>query len=1751
MPVQPEEKVNMNRKTTGILFGALLAASICLPIAASANPNPLIAPSSQSTALNRGDTNENLFFIENRGQVSSSEVLYYARGKGATFFLRKTGFSIVFESMREIGTSEGRNTPRIRSFERRAYRTDFEFNNANPEPNVSAIDALDKTLNFYTHETHGGVFGLGTYAEVLYEGIYDGIDIRFYIGEQGIKYDLIVQPGANPEDYSCIVEGASNRAILPGGSAAFETPMGVISDAAPVAFQQLQLSEGQSDVPAAYRLSGSEIGFTVGEYDRTKPLIIDPCLMWASYYGGGTSDIACDVNVDPQGRIYVSGFTSSVDFPTSAGAIQSKFAGNIDAFVTRFDSLGNQEWSTYFGGSGSEDWARIATDARGGVYVAGYTSSGDLPTSRPYQDVNGGKIDIFILKLNADGRRQWATYYGGSFADECADIAASPDGDLYLTGATFSTNFPVTSTAYQTSNNGDYEGFILSFDQDGNRRWATYLGGWSLDYATGIALDRRNMLAVAGYTESSNFPIAGNAYQTANAEGRYDGFVSMLTTDGSMLWSTYVGGSLEDRASNLDFGPGGDLYIAGFTKSTDLQVRRAGQKEAGGDFDCFIGRFSAQGACEWLSYFGGAAAEQCWDVKVNRSNEVFIAGQKLGIGLPGAAEGYPYDSENTMDAFLARFRSNGERSWTTAYGGELGDIAYGLALDPLGNIIMVGETGSRSFPTAPKGNASEFSGYEDGFMVKFLFYEPLVDAGGSLASCAEEGVVLQASVTQGVPPYEYRWSPEEGLDDPTKLRPAALPKGTTQYTLSVTDSYGCIGSDTVTVYVNDRPTVELGPDIDLCPGTSTKLQPKVSGGAKPYTRTWRPTLGMSDPESLNPVVSPSVTSTYVLLVQDANGCAHRDSVTVTVLDPPIVDAGGDAVVCRGSATPIGGEATGGTPPYSYSWQPARGLTAADIAQPEASPDKDTRYIVTVTDSKGCSVSDTVSMKVLPPLIVNAGENSVLCYGESLDLDGSVKGGKAPYQYMWSPAEIISDPVSSKTTASPTETSVIELTVTDASGCVARDTIVVTVRDRLVAEGGEAKTICAGTSIQIGKAATGGTPPYSYSWKPAKAVSDAKAASPEIAPTKTTTFVIEVTDANGCTAADSVTIDVLEAPQPTLMKDAKICAGEGITIEASVKGGAAPYNYQWSPASGLSNPAALQPNATPGQTTTYVLQVTDGNGCVGRDTVEITVHPALSVATQNTVTICAGETVELECTPQGGTEPYTFNWTPDKDISSNTAKSPNVRPSSTTTYTVTVTDENGCSAQASINVVVQECPSGDAGLDTTLCIGENTQLGGETSQGTPPYSYAWQPASGLNDPAADRPFASPRQTTDYQMIITDANGCKFRDSVTVRIRDFPTIDAGKDRQICYGDEITLKANVKGGQKPYVFFWTPADQLEKNDAESFTVSPKQSTDFVVTVSDANGCSSSDTVRVEVPSQLFAEVDEEVLVCSGESVELSASARGGSGEYEFLWSPKTGLSTTKSNTTSASPKQTTVYTVSVKDAQGCESSDSVVVRVSKPVKPVIAPAGPLALCEGATYTLQAKGEGESFRWSNGEEGRNIVVDAPGEFSVTATNADGCQSTSDAVRVEASPIAKPSLSVKGEIRFCEGGKATLSAPRNYASYAWSNGEVGRRLTATTAGEYYVQVTNKDGCEAISDTISIQVDPLPTAAIEVRGDTLIASEGAAWQWQRSKRNLKGETARTLIATRSGSYRVQIENGSGCKAYSEPVSIPKSAIRKK
>jgi sugar lactone lactonase YvrE len=768
------------------------------------------APHASALAKNFGKLP--LSFEANQGQVNS-KVRFLSRGEGYSLFL--TDREAVL-ALRKAGNGEraskGHSMLGTRaSVNSESIKTDvvrMQLAGASADLRVTGNEQLPGWANYFIGndpaQWHSDV---PTFSKVEYTGVYPGVNLVYYGNQQQLEYDFVVAPQADNGQIRLRFEGAKKLALDPNGNLEIVAKNGQIAFHKPVAYQE----KNGTRLPVNVRftlLTGDSVGFAVSEYDRSMPLVIDPTLSYSTYLGGSNgASYGTAIAVDSSGDAYVTGVVYATDFPATSGAYQTSnhsSANTFDAFVAKLNPTGTAlVYATYLGGSGNTSVAGtlnhgdyptgISVDNSGEAYISGIAYSVDFPvTSGAFQATNQGGANgvssCFVTKINGTGSGLvYSSYLGGSGlsgyagkaslgdtgGDGCASIAIDASGDAYLTGTAYSTNFPVTGGAYQTTNKSASAGrpnaFVAKLNPQGTALdYATYVGGSNGDGGSGIVVDSDGNAYIDGATYSTDFPVTGSALQSTNnatAAVGSNGFVAKLNSTGSSLvYSTYLGGSGNsngpsgnnngDAALSIALDSADDAYVYGLTSSQDFpvtsdvlqSVNNAFASGTGPNF--FIAKLDPSGASlVYATYLGGSGADAnpgSSGLAVDPGGDVYVTGYAMGTDFPVSSNAYQalpacvlatFDSVSVyVSPVFSEINPNGTAMLYSTYFGGTGhviestsasstsicDEGYGLTLDSESNVYLTGSAASANFPVTPGAFQTSNPANDSAYVSKFL-----------------------------------------------------------------------------------------------------------------------------------------------------------------------------------------------------------------------------------------------------------------------------------------------------------------------------------------------------------------------------------------------------------------------------------------------------------------------------------------------------------------------------------------------------------------------------------------------------------------------------------------------------------------------------------------------------------------------------------------------------------------------------------------------------------------------------------------------------------------------------------------------------------------------------------------------------------------------------------------------------------------------------------------------------------------------
>ena len=963
------------------------------------------------------------------------------------------------------------------------------------------------------------------------------------------------------------------------------------------------------------------------------------------------------------------------------------------------------------------------------------------------------------------------------------------------------------------------------------------------------------------------------------------------------------------------------------------------------------------------------------------------------------------------------------------------------------------------------------------------------------------------TATGGTPGYTYSWSPSGG----TAATATGLAAGT--YTVTIEDANSCTVTQSVTITQPTLVVFAQGQTNILCNGSATgSATVGITVGTGPYTYSWSPSGGTAA------TASGLTAGTYTVTVNGAAGSTATQSFTITQPSALVATAGTTVdVSCNGGAN---GSATvavsGGTGAYTYSWSPSGGTNATATGLSAGS------YTVTVTDANACTTTQSFTITQPVPLVAGAGTiNNVSCNGGTNGSATVVASGGTPgYTYSWSPSG------GTNATATGLAAGTYTVTVTDAKGCTTTQSFTLTQPPVLVASQGTITNVSCngGTNGSAKVNVTGGTGAYTYSWSPTGGTGATATGL------SAGTYTVTVTDANGCSTTQSFTLTQPSALVATAGTTVNILCNGSATGAATVNvtGGTGAYSYSWSPSGGT---AATATGLTAG---TYTVTVTDANGCSTTQSFTLTQPSALAAT--------AGATVDVSCNGgangsatvavTGGTGAYTYSWSP----SGGTAATASGLAAGS--YTVTVTDANACTTTRTFTISQPAPLVASAGMVNNVSCngGTNGSAKVNVTGGTAGYTYSWSPSGGTNATATGLAAGT------YTVTVTDANGCTTTQGFTITQPPVLVATAGTVNNVSCngGTNGSAKVNVTGGTGAYTYSWAPTG------GTGATASGLTAGTYTVTVTDANGCSTTQSFTLTQPAALVATAGvQQNILCNGSATgSATVNVTGGTGTYTYSWSPSGGTAATASGLTAGT------YTVTVTDANSCTTTQS--FTITQPA-PLVATAGAKVdvSCNGgangsATVAVTGGTGAYTYSWSpSGGTAATASGLAAGSYTVTVTDANACTTTQSFTITQPAPlVASAGTTVNVSCFGGSNGSATVAVTGGTAAYTYSwspTGGTGATATGLSAGTYTVTVTDANGCTTAQGFTLTQPTAVTLAGAALSGGKVgvaysqtVAATGASGSYSYSSATLPAglslSTGGTLsgIPATAGSFNISI-----------------------
>ena len=1211
---------------------------------------------------------------------------------------------------------------------------------ASPRMRVEGRHAHRGTSNFFLGDRQA--MDVTSYQEVWYRDVYPGIDLRYYPAEDGsLEYDLLCNAGSDPNDIALAFDGIEGLRLNAEGELVLPTLLGEVSFPAPYVYQQVRGRE--VEVPSTYRIDEEgRLRFTLGDHDATIPLVIDPiALRWATWVNTastGDNHGHC-IWVDPNdGAIYVVARVVGTTDQITPGAFDVTANGNLEIIIGKYlepatiGGSGTRVWQTYVGGNGDDNPYAMEQGPDGNLYITGQTTSTNFPLlggpdfSGPSIDQQGQSgVDVFVLKINTAGTSIKASVIGGNGTDNNFDVRLAANNDVFVCGSTTSTNLATLNpgTGASNTNNGSNDVLVFRLGQDlSSLVWMENYGGSGSDVGSIMLHDLvSGDLFVGGNTSSNNFPLL-NARQSSRG-GSSAGFIQRrLGATGGALWSSYFSSSSGDDANLLCMAFNNDrteIYFGGVTEGLNSANITTGVYDTGhnGSNDFYVAHMDIDQNFIAGTYIGGSGNEvNMMGLNTDQNDDVYVFGYTGSGNFPtSAAPDVPLQTSNNGgdDKVFLKLESDlASLEFSTYYGGSQDDY------DPVGERgIKFSNCRIYTIVTSESNNIPLTQG-------------ALNTTKNSSSSIYEPGLVVWAN-------------PPDLLGN------------------TITGNQTVCAGDVPTDITGSEPAYVLP---TIVRNNAASSYPSL-GSAATYqwqistdSLTWNDIPGATAQDLPGALVGPLTQKTFIRRIIGGDACilagAADQVVTVRIIG---VTAQVTNVTCNGANNGSITAQSDGQPPFTYQWssgqttQTITGLTPGN-------------YTVTVTDGSGCQASGTFQVNEPPLLTASVNVVDATCNTSNGSASTSVAGGTPPYIYQWSNG-------SSGSSISGVPGGAYSVTITDQLGCsITLPTNIGNTGLPGADAGPSIEITCLnGPAVQLsGSSPTNGV---SFAWTASNGgniVSGANTATPEVNAPGTYTLTV-TNDQSGCTSSDQVVVtEDTDLPDASASVSGILtCAVTSVQVNgASTTAG---VSFSWTGPGGFNSSDQNPVVTTAG---TYVLTVTGANGCTS--TANALVDEDLTLpgasATGGTLT-CDVTSVMLM---GGGNGSY--SWTGPGGF---TSSDQNPVVATAGTYTLTVTGANGCTSQASADVLLDaDAPIATAIGGSIDCDLGTFQLIGTADQSN--VSFSWTGPNGFLSTQQD-PVVS--DTGLYVLVVTATNGCTGSDSAQVSndCSDCPPliIDCGPD------------------------------------------------------------------------------------------------------------------------------------------------------------------------------------------------------------------------------------------------------------------------------------------------------------------------------------------------------------------------------------
>lgn len=1204
--------------------------------------------------LTFGASAQDVWMIPNKGQWDD-RILYNVNLINGHMLVEKNGFTYSFSNIRELyGRSHdhdehvGHDHGKLDQNELiKAHAIQSTFLESEWKGLKIEQDSSDFYSNYFLgNDPSKWKSSVYSYSHVTMQEFYSGIDLMLDGKSGQIEYSFRILPGVDPSVIRKEFKGAEDLWIDENGILHVKHRFGEVLESAPIAW--VEKNGKKKQVACRFRLVKNVLSFDFPEgYDQESTLFIDPSLTFSTFTGSTVDNWGFTAAPDAVGNLFAGGIVFGTGYPLSAGAYDVTFNGGTGSFpldigITKFNASGTSLiYSTYIGGSGNETPNSIVSAPNGELFIYGVTSSANFPMAgTPYDPTfNGGPnetennlnfngSDIYIARLNPTGTALLAsTFIGGTGTDGLnvntlqynygdqfrGEIILDAAMNVYVASTTSSINFPI-SGGMQGTISGLQDAVVFKMPPSlSSLTWSTFFGGTGFETGNSIQLASNGNVYFTGGTTSTNLPVTAGNDLTFNG-GLSDGYVVRLNgTNGTFLAGTYMGFNEYDQAYFVQLDPDDKVYVFGQSQSAwPITPGLYGNPNSGQ----FIQKYSSDlSSIEWTTMIGSGSGNveisptaflvsDCYEIYLSGWGGVLNQNTSVSQAAFSSTVGFPI----TADAFQAG--TNGSNFYIAVLGQDASSLEYGTFMGGMASSSNHVDGGTSRFDKSGRiyhavcgacgGNDFGFTSTPESWapanpspncnLAAFKFelneIEAIVSEPEPLI-CLPDPVVFNNNSANG---NTFTWNFGDGTTS-NDVNPVHFYAGPGLYTVTlvVSDSNGCFTPDSVSFEVNigDFEGGVVQPTEPICPGDSYQLE--AFGGS---TYLWSPAQFLDDPTSATPYAVIDATTVFSVIVSDSCGI---DTVQLTLEVTPFTPIiSNDTSICIGNSAFL--SVSDG---ISFVWSPSTGLNDPTIQNPIATPDITTTYTVEATSPEGCVYIDEVTVSVYydPPVPVIP-ESVPLCLGSSVQI--SVSGAES---YVWYPDQNINTTIGATVIVSPTFDMFYYCDFYNACGFVTDSVFVDVVEPEIIA--GNDTIVCPGQLAFLW--ADGGV---SYSWSPVSSIVGPSTTSQvTVRPFVNTVYTVTGTDQFGCTAQETVQVELFPVPFIQASPDVYAFYGDEIvlTAESSTNG-----VYIWSPAELVSCVSCTSPTTSPDQNATIIVSYTDENGCSDSDSVRIFYDPVLYV-----------------------------------------------------------------------------------------------------------------------------------------------------------------------------------------------------------------------------------------------------------------------------------------------------------------------------------------------------------------------------------------------------------------------------------------------------------------------------------------------------------------------------------------------------------